>query len=265
MDFRQLLNGSTLYNLHSHTQFCDGRDTMDAFARAAVAAGFTHYGFSPHSPTPFPTPCNMRRDDVPAYLAEVDRIRAAYGPTVFLASMEIDYLGPEWGPDSPYFRSLPLDYRIGSVHFIPDQDGNYVDIDGSPESFIRKMHSNFRDDIRYVVETFYEHSIAMVRAGGLDIIGHLDKIGHNASHFAPGIEAEPWYTALAHELIRAVAEAGITAEINTKAYERCGRMFPSQALLPLVRELGIPLVVNSDAHYPDRINSGRPEGLALIS
>ena len=42
-------------------------------------------------------------------------------------------------------------------------------------------------------------------------------------------------------------------------------MFPSQALLPLVRELGIPLVVNSDAHYPDRINSGRPEGLALIS
>ena len=33
--------------------------------------------------------------------------------------MEIDYLNDDWGPANDYFQSLPLDYRIGSVHFIP--------------------------------------------------------------------------------------------------------------------------------------------------
>lgn len=50
--------------------------------------------------------------------------------------MEIDYLNDDWGPANDYFQSLPLDYRIGSVHFIPTRGGDFVDIDGSPDRFV---------------------------------------------------------------------------------------------------------------------------------
>ncbi|MDE6268030.1 MAG: hypothetical protein K2M04_03005, partial [Muribaculaceae bacterium] len=48
--FSDLLEGSRDYTLHSHTQFCDGRAPMEVMARAAADAGFSRYGFSPHSP-----------------------------------------------------------------------------------------------------------------------------------------------------------------------------------------------------------------------
>ncbi len=260
IDFIRLLDGSRRYTFHSHTEFCDGRAQMEAFAREAVNQGFTHYGFTPHSPVPVLSTCNMHRDNVPVFLAEVDRIKGEYGDKVtFMSGMEVDYLGDQWGPSNDYFTSLPLDYIIGSVHFIPAQDGEMVDIDGHYESFARKMKDYFHDDIRYVVETFYSQSIKMVEAGGFDIIGHLDKVGHNASHYHAGIESEPWYMALADELVDKVIGSGVTVELNTKAYKEHGRFFPSDRLLGRLSEACVPIIVNSDAHVPALIDASREE------
>lgn len=265
VDILALLGGSTRYNLHSHTQFCDGHADMDAFADAAVSAGFTHYGFSPHSPVSIPSPCNMPSASVPEYLATVSRLQQKYAGRIrFLASMEIDYLGPEEGPASAYFQELPLDYRIGSVHFISNQQGELFDIDGSFERFSRNMQQHFENDIRYVVEEFYRRSVDMVRGGGFDIIGHLDKIAQNATPYAEGVEDRMWYKDAAHSLIDAVTETGITVEINTKAYEKTKRIFPTESLVRELKLKGVPMVVNSDAHYPGLIDSGRDYGLWLL-
>ena len=265
IDFIELLGNSRLYTLHSHTEFCDGRAQMEAFAREAVKCGFTHYGFTPHSPVPIVSPCNMHRNKVETYLGEVERIQREYGDRVrFLSGMEVDYLGDDWGPASDYFQSLPLDYTIGSVHFIPAQDGTLVDIDGRFESFARKMREHFRDDIRYVVETFYIQSIKMVKSGGFDIIGHLDKIGHNASHYSPGIESEHWYVSLAETLIDSVIESGVTVELNTKARKEHGRLFPSELLLKRLVVADVPIIVNSDTHVPALIDASRAEAYAIL-
>ena len=82
---------------------------MQDFVEAAIAAGFTNYGFSPHSPVPIESPCNMSFDDVPRYLAEFARLKELYSVRINLyASMEIDYFGPDWGPSNEYFVNLPL-------------------------------------------------------------------------------------------------------------------------------------------------------------
>lgn len=274
MDFLKELNGSTKYTFHSHTEFCDGRATMEAFAREVVARGFTHYGFSPHCPIPLVSPCNMRRENVERYLAEVERIRCEYGDNCrFYASMEVDYLGEQFGPTDSYIKELPLDYLIGSVHFVQNRQGNWVDVDGRFESFKRKMHEYFDDDIRYVCETFYAQSIAMVDAGGFDILGHLDKIGQNASYFQPGIEEESWYQALVNNLIdRVIAynatnvERPITVEINTKAFaDHRGRLFPHPRHWQRLKQAGVSLIVNSDAHVPALIDASRADAFALLT
>lgn len=267
MDILSLTENSKAYNFHSHTQFCDGRATMAEFAAAAVAQGMEHYGFSPHSPVPIESPCNMKRDDVPAYMAEVKRLQEMYrnSGTRFYAAMEIDYLGDDWGPGNPYFDSIGLDYAIGSVHFIPNQEGVLVDIDGKFENFKAKMSQFFHNDIRYVVDTFYAQSRKMIEAGGFDIVGHFDKVGHNAGHYCDGIELQPWYERHVHDLIDLIAEKGLIAELNTKAWTDHHRMFPNTRYLKRVLQRRVPLIVNSDCHYPDLISAGREEGFAQLA
>ncbi|UNT94012.1 hypothetical protein [Allobaculum sp. Allo2] len=38
-------------NLHTHTQYDDGKDSLMAMTEEAIARGFTVLGFSGHSPT----------------------------------------------------------------------------------------------------------------------------------------------------------------------------------------------------------------------
>ena len=253
------------YNFHSHTQFCDGHATMQEMAAAAVQAGMKHYGFTPHSPIPCPSPCNMSEADVPAYISQAAEIKAKYAPVcTFYTGMEVDYLGPDWGPAHPYFSSLGLDYTIGSVHFIPDFYGEPIDIDGSPERFRRNLADRFRGDLDYVVDTFFSNSVQMIESGGFDILGHADKIGLNASSVAADVESSSLYKLWMERLLQAILKHRPVVELNTKAYGKHHRFYPATPLLKKLLENNILIAVNSDAHYPDRICSARDEAFALI-
>lgn len=263
IDFAQITQSTSKYNFHSHTQFCDGRDVMEAFVLRAIELGYEHYGFSPHSPIPIDSPCNMKAEQVGDYIDEVYRLKTKYGNHIHLyTSMEIDFLD-EWGPSHPFFKGLPLEYRIGSVHFIPSlvNPGEYVDIDGRYENFKVKMNQSFNDDIEYVVRTYYDQSLKLIEAGGFDIIAHCDKIGHNSSCHKPGIENEPWYNELVIRNLEAIMDHGYIIEINTKAFHQHGRFFPNTRYFSLLKKWGVQVVFNSDAHFPDLIDAGRNEAI----
>lgn len=278
MNLKEIITSTQAYNFHSHTQFCDGRAEMARFVETAISARIKYYGFTPHSPIPFESPCNMDADRVDEYISEFKRLKSLYADKIELfLSMEIDYIGAEWGASHPYFKNLPLDYRLSSIHFIPTPDGNgMIDIDGRPEGFITKMHKYFHDDIKYVVNTFYRQTIAMIEAGGFDIIGHFDKIGFNASCFQPGIENEEWYKKNIDDIIDLIKSSDIIVEVNTKAWippvgssreeisRYVPRLFPSANVIHRLIDGGVTLVVNSDAHYPERISAGRNEAFDII-
>lgn len=264
MDILASIGDNDLYTFHTHTQYCDGRATMEEFVAQAVKMGFRSLGFSPHSPVPIESPCNMSFDCVDEYLSQVKSLAEKYPAVKLYAGMEIDYLGPHWGPASEYFRNLPLDFRIGSVHFIPNQEGRLVDIDGRYERFKEKMSTDFAGDIRYVVDTFFDQSVDMVEAGGFDIIGHFDKIKHNAGLYHPGLEQEPWYAEHIDHLIDAIERSKVIVEINTKAWREHQQLFPSQKLWSRLLAHGVPIIVNSDAHYPERLNDSRQQVLKAL-
>ena len=266
IDFRALTQATTRYNLHTHTQFCDGHATMDEFVRAAVDQGFTHLGFTPHSPVHIESPCNMARDRVSEYLAEVERLRDEYGNRIAIyAAMEVDYIDGTELTD-PELAALPLDYRIGSVHFIPSfvNPQEYIDIDGRFEQFKVKMGTYFLGDIEAVVRSFYEQSMKMLDAGGFDVVGHLDKIGFNGSLYSPGIDEQPWYDALVRRLFEAVMDHHYVVEVNTKAWQQHNRFFPHLRYFGLLKKYQPPIIINSDAHYPALLDSGRAQALQLL-
>ncbi|MCM1033309.1 MAG: histidinol-phosphatase HisJ family protein [Odoribacter sp.] len=253
---KDIITSTRNYNFHSHTQFCDGHDSMEAIAEAAVEAGFVHLGFSPHAPVNILSPCNMSCDDVPHYFDEVRRLDCVLPINVY-AGMEIDFLDRDRGPAGSYYRDLNLDFSIGSVHFIPDRRGQYVDIDGSADRFARYMHDVFNDDLDYVVKKFYEQSARMIDAGGFDILGHFDKIAQNASIYHPELEQEGWYRDELDRYIGMIIDSGVIVEINTKARERLGRFFPHESCWHRLVSAGVPLMVNSDVHHAALVNASR--------
>ena len=259
LDFREILDRTQLYNFHTHTQYCDGRNTMQEIVEQAIKEGFRDLGFSPHSPVPIESPCNMKKEEVASYLNEINRLKSLYGSKISIyASMEIDYLD-SWGPSHEYFQKLPLDYRIGSIHFIPSfmQENTYVDVDGSFENFKKKMSLHFNNDIVSVVKSFYTQSLKMINAGGFNIIGHFDKIGFNAGMYSPGIENEKWYNDIVREVFDAIMDNRYIIEINTKAYETQHRFFPNKKYFELIKKYKAPVIINSDAHFYELLNSGR--------
>lgn len=265
MNCRELtdkIRHSELYTLHAHTQFCDGRAPMQDFVSAAIDRGFSLLGFTPHSPVPVQSPCNMTHDDVTSYLNEIARLREIHGKEIdILSGMEVDFLSTNWGAHIPYFQEFALDYRLSSIHFIPSQQNEFIDIDGSYESFAEKMHRHFHDDIDYVVKKFFEQSHLMLELGGFEILGHFDKIAMNGQRHQASLTNEDWYRDLMFSLIDHIAEKNYIVEINTKAYERTGKFFPSEDYWPYLLEKNVTLIVNSDAHIPDLINASRPQAL----
>lgn len=262
-----IANSTTRYNFHTHTQFCDGHATMEEFVVEAIAEGITDLGFTPHSPIPIESPCNMSVESVETYLNEINRLRQVYADKINIyAAMEMDYLNKAQFTDK-MTADIPLDYRIGSVHFIPsfDNPDEYVDIDGRFEKFKVKMRTYFHDDIEAVVKSFYKQSLEMIETGGFEIVGHFDKIGYNASQFCESIDEQPWYDHLAINLFEAIMDYGYIVEINTKAWLQHNRFYPNLKYFAMLNKYNAPIIVNSDAHYPTLIDSGRAEALKLIS
>ncbi|MDE6437989.1 MAG: histidinol-phosphatase, partial [Muribaculaceae bacterium] len=56
----------------------------------------------------------------------------------------------------------------------------------------------------------------------------------------------------------------ITIELNTKARTEHGRFFPGERYLPRLVDAGVKILVNSDAHRPDRLDASRAEAFELL-
>ena len=254
-----------LTNYHSHCSFCDGRAPFEEFVKEAITQGFYSYGVSSHAPLPFPTQWTMEWEQMEAYLDEFNNLRQKYADEIELyVGLEIDYLNEESNPSVARFTELPLDYRIGSVHLLYDAAGEVVDIDCSPAVFKERVDRHFNGDVLGVVRMYFDRLFRMVELGGFDILGHADKMHYNASCYHPGLLDEPWYEALMKDYFSLVASRGYLVEINTKAYDSLGTFYPNSRYWELMKEYQIKVLVNSDAHYPERINAGRMEALRLL-
>ncbi len=264
-DIIALTKDTDCYNFHSHTQFCDGRASMKDMAAAALRRGMEIWGFSPHSPIPVDSPCNMLKEDMEDYLSEAEKLKNQYNGTMqIFTGMEVDYMGKDFGAHIDYFQNLPLDYRIGSVHFVPNQEGIFLDCDGKFDRFEKYLHDGYNSDLRYVVEKYFEHILEMIELGGFEILGHFDKIAGNASQKDPQIENNSWYEALIDDIIRHAAWHNLIIEINTKSLYDKNRFFPSSKWWTKIKRANSPVLFNSDAHYPDKVNLGRDEAIEVF-
>lgn len=256
---------TNLTNYHCHSTFCDGRADMEMFIRFAISNQFTSFGFSSHAPLPFPTNWTMEWDRMNDYIAEFNRLKEKYRDDIeLILGLEIDYINNDYNPAISKFTKLPLDYRIGSVHLIPNKNEKLIDIDCSSVRFRDIVDNYFDSDIEYVVQLYYKQILKMIESGGFDILGHCDKIHYNASCYDSNLLNSKWYNTFMHEYLEKINRHGYQIEINTKSYYDLHTFYPDIRYFSFLNDIGAHVQVNSDSHYPDRINYGRIEALQAL-
>ena len=230
-------------SVHVHTTLCDGRDTPEAMAAAALAAGVRHLGFSCHSHTPIPDDEGaVLPADMTAYRETVLRLREQYA-----GRMEI-LLGLEWDSQSDV-SPAGFDYWIGSVHYQKGPNGRYYAADWGPEHFAACRDELFAGDPLAVTEGYFAEA-ARVAARKPTILGHFDLITKLNAGNALFDEDAPRYRAAALEALHAVDPAASLLEINTGGMARGYRdtPYPAQFLLRAWRALGGRVILTADAH-----------------
>ncbi len=221
-------------NFHTHTTFCDGRDTPEDMVRTALAKGFGALGFSSHS--------EMLKDPA-AYRDAIHALAARYrGRIRVFCGIEADWPCP--------LDLSPYDYVIGSVHFLPGPSGTRLAIDRSPEDMADILRRHFGGDGAALVRAYFATERAMLAAGRFDVVGHPDLVRKfNAKH--PFFDEDaPWYRDELERTADAIAASGKVVEVNTGAISR-GWMddaYPSPAFRALLRARGVRFVLSSDAH-----------------
>lgn len=263
---------------HTHNRFCDGQGEIAEYAEAAVAAGLDALGVSSHAPLTFPDSAAMPAADLPAYCAEVERLRETYRSRLRLhLSLEFDYIPEIVAELWAIVAAHRFDYLIGSVHFVGlDASGTPWPFDLSREGFERGLREQFGSDVRRLVGAYYERVRGLAawsaaaagggpRPGRVAILGHLDLIKIWNADGAYFREDEQWYRREVEAALRACLEAGFIVEINTYGWrEGPGATYPSPWIVRRCIEMGIPLVVTSDAHQPGRVADFFPEAGAML-
>ena len=255
-------------NYHTHTRHCDGKGEPHEFAEAALRKGMPRLGFSGHNVVPFPTDWTMPKENLASYLRETRQLKTRYeGRLEVYVGMEIDYIPGIASPSHPDTRSLGLDFVIGSVHFVGPSDGQHDwTIDGPREELEAAIRQGFDGSIRALVERYYRLLGEMALSARPDIIGHFDIVKKNNRDARFYREDEQWYRDAVEEALTAVAASGSVLEINTGGIVRgtSGALYPSRWILERARELGIPVMVNADAHDPDAIDGYFNESIELL-
>lgn len=255
------------YNFHTHSHYDDGRMAMEDFVIEAIDQGFDALGFSGHSPLSMENEWSIKGSDLPEYVATGKRLRQQYADQIRLyLGLEIDYI-PGVSDDFDVFRKgIPLDYCIGSVHLVRHPVSHQIwFIDGPEEQFFEGLDAIFGGDIRQAVTAYFEQSIQMVETQQPDIIGHLDKVKmHNKGRYFDTKEA--WYQQLIDRLLLAVKQHHVIVEVNTRGVYtgKTKEFFPSADVLEKCLHLGIPVMVNSDAHQPGQLYKLVAEAEALL-
>ena len=230
-------------NYHTHTTFCDGKDSPEELVLEALRLGCPEIGFSGHSHLEEDVN-SLSEQGTLDYCAEVRRLQTKYADRIRIR------LGIEQDIFSDIDPSL-FDYVIGAVHYV-EKDGRKLAVDETPESFLYAVESVYGGDYYAMAEDYYALVAALPEKTGCDIIAHFDLITKYNEGDALFRTDDPRYTAAADAALDRLLAAPKRPllEVNTGAMVRGWRSepYPERRILDRWLSGGGELILSSDCH-----------------
>ena len=84
----------SLFNLHTHSKYCDGKGDPEEYVISAIEKGFHTLGFSSHAPVPFKNNFAVEDDDrLIDYCERIRGLQRKYNDRISICcALEIDYI-----------------------------------------------------------------------------------------------------------------------------------------------------------------------------
>ncbi len=238
-----------LQNLHTHSTFCDGKNSPEEMLQKAISLGFDSLGFSGHAPTVFRDDYEMQ--DVAGYIKCISELREKYADKikVFLG-VEMDYYS------AGMIDTSPFDYKIASVHTSKYRDtALYFDLSASKTR--EHIDTLFGGDGIAFAKIYYERMAELPRVIDADFIGHFDIVTKFSEKFPELIDTDSKeYRTAALDALCAVKERADFFEVNTGAVGRGHRHtpYPAPFILDEMKSLGAKLLLTSDCHNAEYLD-----------
>ncbi|MBR2847648.1 MAG: histidinol-phosphatase [Clostridia bacterium] len=233
-----------LANFHTHTTFCDGKNTPEEIVLCAIENGFDAIGFSGHVNTPFDLSYCMQ--DTAGYVAEIKRLKEKYKGKLNI------YLGIEEDMYALVNRQ-DYDYIIGSKHYLFN-GAKYFSIDSSCDT-LQECLDLFEGNALALAKNYYETFCNYILKRKPDIVGHFDLITKFEETGTQWFLNNADYMNLAERYISEVADKAIF-EINTGAMARGIRKtpYPSTNLIYVLKKYNGKVILSSDSHSAETLS-----------
>ncbi|MGL4981649.1 MAG: histidinol-phosphatase [Treponemataceae bacterium] len=246
-------------NYHTHSVFCDGKNTPKEIIEAALHKEFTDLGFSSHALYPFASTWHLPINDFKKYFSELTHLQKEYSTQInIFIGLEVDFFPLLSSfPNKNNFSSFNLDYMIGSLHFLStDEKLPCFTVDGSAQEVVNGISTHFNGNAKKFVQAYYQNLRKMIVECDFDIIGHVDVI-LKRNHVLQFVDtSEKWYKKEIELTAQVIASTNKIVEINTGGMTRqaINTTYPSQDFLRYLCLNKVPIVINSDAHKAQDID-----------
>ena len=231
-----------LQDLHTHSFYDDGSDSLEQMVRAAMEKRLSAVGLSVHSPIAGQTDWTARPDVLPDFVKEAGRLAEVFRERITV------YCGIEYDLRSTLDLS-GFDYVIGSLHAICAPGGAF-DVDNTAELAASGIRSCFSGDADAAAEAYFAQYRAMAEDPRIDIVGHFDLLTKYDEKNGLYDDGSPRFLDAAYAAMELLVKAGKIFELNSGAISRGYRTspYPSKLLLRRLRELDGKILLSSDAH-----------------
>ena len=248
-----------LQNLHTHTTYCDGKDTPTQMIESAISQCFDSIGFSGHSFTFYSQAIPMSIEGTEEYKKEITVLKEKYAGKIDL------FLGLEFDMYSGVDLS-GYDYLLGSVHVMKYGD-QLLFIDWNAERTRENIEKVFGGDGIAYAKHYFEAVADLPNHGRFDILAHFDLV----TKFN---EKEPDLFDTQCEAYHAAATAAAEAlvgkveffEVNTGAISRGYRTtpYPDPYIIQEMHRLGFKAIISSDCHDRNFLDCGYEQAKQLL-
>lgn len=237
-------------NLHTHSQYDDGKDAIDEIVQKAQEQGFTILGFSGHGYYAKDN-SSMTPEQTKQYIQAV-RQAQQQAPN----GLKI-YLGIEEDSMAPIENVEDFDYVIGSVHYL-EHNGKIYPIDYSQEQFDEMLQEGYQNDIEALAKDYYLAIGKQAENTNIQIIGHLDLIAKYNEDQSYYRFDDPKILGYAKSAIEKLVQAGKIFEMNSGAMSRGYRKtpYPSVEFLKLIHQANGKILINTDCHNKEYLDYG---------
>lgn len=236
---------------HVHTRFCGHAEgEMEEYVQAAIRHGLRKIVFLEHMEEGIVSSYRtwLSEEDFDRYFSEGRRLQEKYdGEIEVKLGVECGYNGERAGILRNRLARRNWDEIGLSCHFLA--------LPGMPEHlnmFSRKA-GNVELAGRFNPEWLLDRYFHALHEAVLQLPGtfvcHLD----GALRHVPGIALSSRHYMKIGEILETLKEKRMALEINTSGIAIRGEPFPARRLLSMARDLGIPLLLSSDAHRPTEV------------